>query len=123
MAVSGSNLNNFHGGTATPTTTPVIIMFEPTGRVSTVYINNTPQQPTGTIYLGIGRPDKVKPADPVGVDTNVFEQGGKWVTINSGSGLVSTADMVDVSAAANTVAARLPVSQNLARNAQNTGGG
>ncbi|MCR9117794.1 MAG: prepilin-type N-terminal cleavage/methylation domain-containing protein [bacterium] len=123
LSGSGVDLNEFHGGTTTPDSSPVGIMFDPTGRISTIYIAGAPFSPSGAVHLLIGRPDRITPTDPVGPGSNIVEPGAKWVTINHATGLVTTADIVDVSTTANNVATRLNQSRRLAKNSQTTGGG
>lgn len=122
LACSGINDNEFRGAISNPNS-PVIIMFEPTGQVQSVYINYTSFAALGSIHLLVGRPENVTPGDPVGNASNLADQNAKWISINQGTGLVTTSDMIDVTGLANAANVRLPEARRLARESQISGGG
>ncbi|MHB8973619.1 MAG: pilus assembly FimT family protein [Pirellulaceae bacterium] len=93
---NGANARLFAAGAAT---TPVLIMFLPTGQMGEVYANNIQSMPSDSAYLLIGRAGKVvDPTTPQFLDaatSNLMDATNLWVTISNRTGAVSTADNAD----------------------------
>jgi len=112
--------NRFDAGDGTPN----FIMFSPNGSLGAVYTTSMIQvipgsPPASPLYFLIGRNDKVGDA----TNPNWQDMNNRWVTINSQTGMVSTAP-VDVSPnSGNVVPASVTESRWSARNAYSMGGG
>jgi hypothetical protein len=125
----GSSGNQFDPGSLP--TSPVLIMFMPTGRVGSLFVNNTGVYPTGAINLMIGRVSKV--VDPLttnfadeqtAAQANLTDTSNLWLSIGHRTGTVVTTDNVDTSymPAAATLAERLRAARDLARTKIQKGG-
>jgi hypothetical protein len=64
---------------------PVIIMFSPSGRVDYVYVGGLSDRPLASIFLLIGRADKL------GLQ-NLQEMSSLWVTVGNRTGLVTSSE-------------------------------
>lgn len=62
---------------------PITVMFSPSGEVNMLYSGTTPVTPTGSIYLLVGKFEKLGPE-------NLLDQENSWVTIRQRTGQVTT---------------------------------
>ena len=122
----GQDINAF---LAASPTAPVIIMFNPSGQMGAVYVNNVAHAPKGSVYLLIGRRAKV--VDPTNATqfpdpelSNLADMGNLWLTINSRTGTISTQDNAATYAlsSAATVLDRVKTARDLARTSVQKGG-
>ncbi|MFW6171920.1 MAG: pilus assembly FimT family protein [Planctomycetota bacterium] len=125
LTVSGVGIggNSFVGATSNM---PIMVMFNPSGEVRTVRMNNDSRQPTGSIYLMIGRRAKVVAPDGAGFSdpelSNVADPANLWLTINSRTGAVTTED--NAATPENMqVQARIRAAREFARGSRQKGGG
>lgn len=109
LSVSGIGLNGLELGQAT---SPIVIMFSPTGSIDRIVGQNLPVIPPGTVHLLVGSLRNMMQAgensDGFGVpyNRNLEETTNMWVSIGHQSGSVVTAQ--------NAWEARADFSQSLA---------
>ncbi|MFO7903485.1 MAG: prepilin-type N-terminal cleavage/methylation domain-containing protein [Pirellulaceae bacterium] len=119
----GANTNSFAAASANM---PLMVMFNPTGQVKTVRMDNVSWQPTGSIYLMIGRRAKVVTPGGAGFSdpevSNVADPANLWLTINSRTGAVTTEDNAATSPASMSVQARIKAAREFARGSRQKGG-
>ncbi|GAB4133972.1 MAG: hypothetical protein Kow0040_17030 [Thermogutta sp.] len=107
----------------------VIVMFNPDGRVSTVYYQDTPRAVTEVLYFLVGRWERM-PADSGGAPLaedglyNWQDITNFWIVINPNTGLVLTAPLLGDTVAATGVKtpSTLVVARDDARNMRGIGG-
>lgn len=66
-------------------TNPITVMFGPSGQVSLYYDGTTPVTPTGSLYLLVGKYDKL------GTE-NLADTENRWISVRMRSGQVVTAE-------------------------------
>ena len=71
---------------------PVILMFNPSGGVATVWSNGIPYPPLGWIHLLVGRQNQVSPTnlwlDEETEKGNVMDMNNRWVSIDHRTGSI-----------------------------------
>ena len=100
-------------------TSPVVIMFSPSGRVDHVRVRNTIVVPQETLHLLIGRDERIDLAAPA---QNLDELTNLWVSVGAQTGSTSTAEIAK-SDTANTIQQRLVTARKFANRKHQMGGG
>lgn len=107
----GASGIEFQAASATDTT-PIVVLFSPTGRVDSVFAQNIAATPTNSIYFLIGKDDQLGSA-------NLNDPASLWVTVGYRNGSVTSSENgVDPAGAPNTV----DQARRFARRAQTMGG-
>jgi prepilin-type N-terminal cleavage/methylation domain-containing protein len=79
---------------------PVMVMFSPKGEVDSVYCtyggSYGAYRPTESMYLLIGRQDRVPPSLPEDGRANWQDTSNLWVTVNPQTGLLKTVEVRNV---------------------------
>ncbi len=131
VGTSGNELDT--GAGPAWTSTPVIVMFAPTGRIDFVFVSNFSFRPFGPLHLLIGR--RTKTVNPLTTDvsdvekSNLADPANLWVTIGHRTGTVTTSDNADTSYLAGPVPGpaapvglRIKRARDFARSTQQKGG-
>ncbi len=74
-------------------TSPILIMFSPTGSVDRLYINGMEEHVITPIYLMIGRRDRLAPPGPEDNLANWQDLKNLWLSINPRTGSVKAAEV------------------------------
>jgi hypothetical protein len=116
------------GNTAVSLTSDAAVMFAPNGSIDSCYANGTRYFVSNTIFLLIGRRERVGNsfvAAPTTADQdrlpNVQDLGNIWVVVNPQTGLIAS-DVVAASNAAATLPDAIVAARFLARDLQGMGG-
>lgn len=94
LSVSGTmaGQNEFLTQSTPPNRRPVILMFNPSGGVATVWSNGIPYPPLGWIHLLVGRQNQVFPTnlwlDEETEKGNVMDMNNRWVSIDHRTGSI-----------------------------------
>lgn len=112
---------------------PVLIMFQPSGAVDSVYRGPTWVRATGPIHFLVGRPHQVSPTAPFAKtedDTaNLRDENTMWVSIGPTTGKITTTEnlptdgfVADPNLPFNAAAQRLMTARTFAMSSQAKGG-
>jgi hypothetical protein len=93
LSVSGTMAGGYEFRTTnTSNRRPVIIMFNPSDGVATVWSNGIPNPPMGWIHLLVGRQNQVSPTnlwlDEETEKGNVMDMNNRWVSIDHRTGSI-----------------------------------
>ena len=105
-----------------PSTTPICVVFGPSGAVDSVFYNGVSSKVSQPIYLLVGTPDKARFGGQLtgaAIQYNWQDDQNKWVVINPQSGLVTTAP---VGSTTNSVPSSFTDARGLAGQAELLGG-
>ncbi|MBT4693259.1 MAG: type II secretion system protein [Planctomycetaceae bacterium] len=120
LSVSGTmaGQNEFLTTTDPPNRRPVILMFNPSGGVATIWNKGIQSQPMGWIHLLVGRQNQVSPTNIILDDEtekgNVEDMNNRWVSIDHRTGSIVSENVDSIAGSSysdpeNIAAARLLV--------------
>jgi len=93
--MSGLNFGMFGSPTSGNSTQPIIVMFDRSGAVDSLYLNGAKQAISGPLYFLVGKRDELASLSlPPGVtQDNLNDLENVWVAVNPQTGLVTTAEV------------------------------
>jgi hypothetical protein len=114
MAISGVS-DSFGNSLSSNASLPVIVTFDQTGELESLYYNGTKHSITGPLYFLVGKRDKLASLQTDTSNDNLTDMENLWVAINPQTGLVTTAEVA-------SSASSVQGSRAFATSAQSMGG-
>jgi len=92
LSVSGGGPQGNEFNAAAGNTSPVIVMFSPSGEIEKVFVNGSGARPQNALHMFVGVDDKVNSSNVFDADANLSRQSNVWVSVGHRNGLVTSSE-------------------------------